>query len=341
MNPKLIFSVIAGAVALILFGGVLVTACSAATPPTPNPTAIDGALNAWVELQAQGQYIQLTQQVIDNERILLGTKMTATQQVIDATATQAQHRENIQATQQANSATQQAFQVTVAAAQAADTATAQARAVEQTSTAQAQATATQWAVIGTTSTAEAKGTQQSAQATLDAPAVAARNESLRIQTEKAKLELENAKSNAWWGTWGWVLAAIAIFLALGWYFFKKSQIGVITDGDGKVRLIMIKDRALQPGLMFNPVLDFTGKTGASVPSLGVPDELQRQVVHERSIVDAIHELPQGYPRQALGMAAGLSTPQNPAVNIQVVQPGQVQGWLDDVQGQIAQHEEDA
>jgi hypothetical protein len=40
------------------------------------------------------------------------------------------------------------------------------------------------------------------------------------------------------------------------------------------------------------------------------------------------------------MTANLSAPGSPAINIQVVQPGQVQGWLEDVQGQITSREED-
>jgi hypothetical protein len=346
MNLKLLFSLI-GLVLVLILASFLIGSCSSAVnPPQPTPTSIDGALNAGVALIQQDMYLRLTQQSIENQRIEAGAKMTATQQVFDATATQARYEDNAKATLRAEAATQQAFQVTVAAAQAADTATAEAHAtataqayVAATTTAESHATSTQWAVVGLTATIQAQGTQIAEQKTQEAPAVAAREAALKAQTEKLQMELEKERANAWFGSWGWVIVSVVLIGALGYFFFKKSQVGVITDADGNVALIMIKDRALQPKLMFDPVLDFTGRQGVMVPELGVTDEIQKQIVHERNIVDAIEALPPGYPRQALGMAAGLSTPAS-AVNIQVVQPQQVQPWIEDVQGQIAQRSEE-
>jgi len=76
-----------------------------------------------------------------------------------------------------------------------------------------------------------------------------------------------------------------------------------------------------------------GKTSTRMPMLADP-ETQRQTTHGAQIVQALGALQPGYQRQALGLAGGLSAPQG-AVNIQVVQPGNVQGWLDDVQGQLS------
>lgn len=339
MSPKLIFSAIA-LVAILILGSFMAGSCTADMKgATPTPTAIDGAINAGVALIQQDMYLRLTSQALENERIQTGARMTATQKVLDATATQSRYEDNGRATQKAESATAQAFQVTVAAGKAQDTATAQAQATAQQETAEAHATSTQWAVIGLTATVEAEATREAEQKTQEAPVIAAREAALKAQTEKLQLDLQKERANAWFGSWGWILAALALMVATGYFFFKKSQVGVITDENGKVQIIMIKDRALQPKLMFDPVLDFTGKKGVEVPELGVSDEIQKSIVHERNIVDAISELPQGYPRQALGMTASLSTPQS-AVNIQVVQPGNVQSWLEDVQGQIARNVEE-
>lgn len=123
---------------------------SCGVQPTPMPTATPAmdAIKAGVQLIQQDMYLRLTEQAVNNQRIETGAKMTATQQVIDATATQQRYNQDVLSTQQAATATQQTFQVTVVAAQAFDTATAQA-----------QVTATQLAIIGLTATVEAKGTE--------------------------------------------------------------------------------------------------------------------------------------------------------------------------------------
>ncbi len=94
--------------------------------------------------------------------------------------------------------------------------------------------------------------------------------------------------------------------------------------------------------MFGPVLDFSQKNMVTAPDLGGSDELQRQIVHETKIVEAVRALPPGYQRQALGLAGGMSTPQ-PAVNIQVIQPnetGIISQWDADIQNQMAKEVQD-
>jgi hypothetical protein len=319
MNRPLLFSLLA----------LLFTACSA-REITPTPTAVSGAANAAIALIEQDMYLRLTQQAIDNQRIETGARMTATQQIIDATATQARYEDNTKSTQRAESATEQAFSVTVAAAQSFDTATAQA-----------QGTATQMAIVGLTATVEAKATAVSEQKTQEAPLTWAKQTAVYAESEKTQIELQKTQATMWVSAWGgWFFALVVLVVAV-FVIWKKSQIGVITDENGRVRMIMINQRALQPDLMFGPVLDFSDKNIVTTPALGTSDEFQRQIVHESKVVEAMRALPPGYQRQALGLAGGMA--QKPAVNIQVIQPGEtgiISQWDADIQGQMAQEVQD-
>jgi hypothetical protein len=116
---------------------------------------------------------------------------------------------------------------------------------------------------------------------------------------------------------------------------------VFTYENGRVRIIMVNQRALQPDLMFGPVLDFSDKHEVTAPALGIPEETQRQIAHETKVVEAVRSLPPGYQRQALGLAGGMV--QKPAVNIQVIQPhetGIISQWDADIQSQMAQEVQD-
>ncbi|MCX6067202.1 MAG: hypothetical protein NT121_15850 [Chloroflexi bacterium] len=308
---------------------------------TPTPTAVDGAINAGVVLIQQEMYLRLTQQTIDNQRIEAGARATATQQVLDATATQQRYTNDLQATQRAEAATQQAFQVTVAAAQAFDTATAQAQGTATQAARAQQATATQLAVIGLTATIEAKSTAVAEQKTQEAPLIWAKQTAVYAESQKTQIELQKTQATMWVSAWGgWFFALVVLVVAI-FVIWKKSQIGVITDENGRVRMIMINQRALQPDLMFGPVLDFSDKNSVTAPALGTSDEFQRQIVHESKVVEAVRALPPGYQRQALGLAGGMA--QKPAVNIQVIQPGEtgiISQWDADIQGQMAQEVQD-
>lgn len=331
MNRRSLFS---------LFFLLLLTACSGGEM-TPTPTAVSGAANAAIALIQQDMYLRLTQQAIDNQRIETGARMTATQQVIDATATQARYEDNAKSTQRAESATQQAFSVTVAAAQAFDTATAQAQRTATQAANEHQATATQLAVVGLTATVEAKATAVSEQKTQEAPLIWAKQTAVYAESQKTQIELQKTQATMWVSAWGgWFFALVVLVVAV-FVIWKKSQIGVITDENGRVRIVMINQRALQPDLMFNPVLDFSQKNVVTAPALGVSDELQRQITHETKVVEAVRALPPGYQRQAMGLASGMV--QKPAVNIQVIQPtetGIISQWDADIQGQMAQEVQD-
>jgi len=127
-------------------------------------------------------------------------------------------------------------------------------------------------------------------------------------------------------------------IGAGFMLWKKSQVGTIApDNRGNYPLVMTivngEKRITFPALMPSPVLEY-GKGGTRLPMLTDP-ETQRQTTHGAQIVQALGALQPGYQRQALGLAGGLSAAPQGAVNIQVVQPGNVQGWLDDVQGQLS------
>jgi len=331
MNRRSLFSLL-----LLL----LLTACSGGEM-TPTPTAVSGAANAAIALIQQDMYLRLTQQAIDNQRIETGARMTATQQVIDATATQARYEDNAKSTQRAESATQQAFSVTVAAAQAFDTATAQAQGTATQAANEQHATATQMAVVGLTATVEAKATAVAEQKTQEAPLIWAKQTAVYAESQKTQIELQKTQATMWVSAWGGWFHALVVLVVAVFVIWKKSQIGVITDENGRVRIVMINQRALQPDLMLGPVLDFSQKGTVTAPALGVSTETQLQLAHETKVVEAVRALPPGYQRQAMGLASGMV--RKPAVNIQVIQPnetGIISQWDADIQGQMAQEVQD-
>jgi hypothetical protein len=331
MNRRSVFSLIW----LLLF----LTACSGAETATPTPEKVNGAGDAAVELVRQQMYFNLTQQAIQNDRIEAGAKATATQQVIDATATQERYQANARETQRADTATQQAWQVTVSAAKERDLATQQAAQaatqqaiVDLKSTQEAHSTATQNAVVAITEAYKGTATAASEKKTQEAPIVFAKQTAVSADAQKTVIELQKTQATMWVSAWGgWVLAGIAACVAI-YVVWKKGQIGVIQDENGKVRLVMVQNRALQPDLMPGPVIDFSqGKV--SSPDLGVSEATQSQIVHETKIVEAVAALPVGYQRQALGLAGGMASPQTGAqINIQVVQPERLAPVLDEVEG---------
>jgi hypothetical protein len=319
---------------------LFLTACSG-SETTPTPTAVVGAANAAIALIQQDMYLRLTQQAIDSQRIETGARMTATQQVFDATATQARYEDNAKSTQRAEYATQQVFSVTVEAAKAYDTATAQAQGTATQAASEQHGTATQMAVFGLTATVEAKATSVADQKTQEAPLIWAKQTAVSAESQKTQIELQKTQATMWVSAWGgWFFALVVLVVAI-FVIWKKSQIGVIADENGRVRVIMINQRALQPDLMFGPVLDFSQKNTVTAPALGVPDELQKQIAHETKIVEAVRALPPGYQHQAMGLAGGMA--QKPAVNIQVIQPnetGIISQWDADIQNQMAQEVQD-
>jgi hypothetical protein len=267
-------------------------------------------------------------------------RMTATQAVLDATATQEQKAANAQNTAEAKVATQQVWKVTVQAAQAFDTATAQAQAaatqmayVHATTTAEAQGTATQMAVVGLTATIAAHETSTAEYKTQQAPIIAAEQRALEAKTQSTELKLRQEKATEFFWAWFFPIAVVLALAAAVYVLWKKSKVGVIQDDRGNIRIVMINGQALNPDLMFRPVIQFR-RDGAFAPILGTSDTDQRQVTHEAKVVSAIQALPPGYPKQGLNLVGGMATGQ-PAVNIQVVQPGQLGSLRKEFDNQIA------
>jgi hypothetical protein len=217
----------------------------------------------------------------------------------------------------------------VAAAQVFDTATAVAR-----------ATATQQAMIGITATIQAQGTDIAEQKTQQAPMVWAKQTAVAAQAESAVIELQKTKATMWAIAWSPFVIGIVLLAMFAYYFWRKSKFGFIQDKNGRLQMVMIGDSAFRPDLMFGPVINF-GKQ-ITAPNLGTPDSVQQSVNHDRMIVDAVLALPMGYQKQAMGMTAGLSN-SRPAVNIQVVQPGEngvISQWDADIQAKMAQEVRD-
>ena len=334
MSRRFVFS-------LVLLGLLLLTGCGASSrsQPTATPTPVKGVVDAGVEIIRQDMYLRLTQQAVENERIEAGARMTATQQVIQATSTEQMRRINAQETEQvrkqhaqetaqSNQATQAAWQVTVAAGQA-----------QSTSISEAQSTATQWAVLGTTATVGAAATATAIEMTVQAPVVAAKAEAMDIDIKLARMELEKAQARFWFDAYGGWVVAIVLVAAFGFYLWRKSQVGVIQDKDGSVKIVMIGKDALNPSLMVRPLLTMT-PGGFRAPEL-VPDEMQARQAHERNIVDAVGSLGPGYGRPALGLTGSLTSPQQAgSVNIQVVQPGQLSDFRREFDAKLLEEEDE-
>ena len=314
-----------------------------AAVPTVTPTPVGGIVDAGVDLIRQDMYLRLTQQSIENDRIEAGARMTETQQVMDATATQEQRNKDAQATAQSAQATQQAWQVTVQAGQAFDAATAQAAREQATATAVVQAAATQAAVMAMTQKAESHATEIARQETQQAPVMYAQQTAVFAQARKTEIELAKAETTMWVSAWGgWLFALVVMGLA-GFVIWKKSQIGVIpTDQNGKPQMVVINQGGqkflVSPGLMPAPMLTVS-RDGASMPML-VDQAFQEKTTHGAQVIEAIGSLPPGYNRQAMGLAGGLSAPTgNGSVNIQVVQPGQLENIRHELDAKLIEEDE--
>lgn len=242
----------------IVLMSLALTACGAGQP-TVLPTATPGmdAVSAGVQLIQQDMVLRLTQQAIESQRIETGARLTATQQVLDATATALRHAEEAQQTQVASAATRVVWNVTVAAAKAQDEATAQANNIQGTSTAAAQATGTQVAVLGITATVVAAGTATADYKTQQAPIVEAQNRELaaRVQSAELAAERERMTNNVMaWGPWvGFAVALVAAIYFARQYLrvraFKPDERGdapyLVIDG------VKVLDLDAMPGALLN------------------------------------------------------------------------------------------
>jgi hypothetical protein len=302
MNQRYVFSVLM----------LLLTACAAEPPATPDPMVA----------MIQGEVVaRMTERYVEQENIKAQAQATATALIGGITATA-----------QSSEATRQAWAVTVQADQARDTATAQA-----------QATATQQAVMGMTATLQAQGTATAAYGTQQAPFVAAQSTAVAAQAADATLKLQTNQAQWWWWTYGMPLVFISVIAAFLYFLWKKSQFGTVpTDDNGRPQIMVVeiggKKTIISPSLMGAPVIEL-GRDGALMPAMLADMAMQERITHGAQVVEGIKSLPQGYQRQALGMAAGMTQPAggNPQINIQVVQPHQIAPVLDEVEGGLLEN----
>lgn len=320
MNRRLFFSL---TLAMLL----ALSGCVGATfdAPTATPTPVYGVVDAGLELIRQDMYLRLTQQVIDNQRIEAGARMTATQVVIDAAHTQQARSDYATATERSAQTTAQVWQVTVDAAKNSDAATQQA-----------QATGTAVYHLGTTATVVAAATATSDHRTQMAPIWAAEEQAAEARARKTEIELRQAQATEVVDAWWLYVLVFVLALAFLYYLWKKSQVGVILDR-GRLRIVMVGKTALNPDLMFRPVMDFSdGQIQA--PRLDVPDETQRQITHEAKIVDAISFLPPSGGGQGMKLLGSMTGQQSGSVNIQVLQPGQLSDIRRELDGKLEDDE---
>jgi hypothetical protein len=320
---------------LLLALAVISTSCGATVAQLqPTPTAEMGAANAAVELIQQSMYIQLTQQALESQRIETGARLTATQQVIAATSTQQANQDNAKATQKAEAATAQVWRVTVEAGQAQDTATAQAAANQATASAEVRGTATQQALLGVTATIQMRQTDSAEAKTQQAPFVAAQQTAVKAQSDSAKLAADRERMTNGVIAWGpWIIALVAC-VAFVFVLIRKSQVGTIErDQNGLMPGVVIFHRGqkqfISPDRLFAPVLTLDAQ-GISAPQLADPDR-QEGATRRAQAVEAINALPPQTQRQGMGLMAQSFNQPTPRASLEVLEPKQVSGWLDEAE----------
>jgi len=323
---------------MVIALALMLTACGGKNTPTPTPTAISAA-EAAVQLIQQDMYLRLTEQAVESERIETSAKMTATQQVIDATSTAQVRAENARATQQSGQATQRAFEVTVQAGYARDTATAQAAAAQGTSTAQAQATATQQAVIGLTATIQAEATATADYKTQQAPLVFAQQTAVFAQAQSADLAAKRERMTNGviaWGPWVLVVALIGVGIFVT---VRKSAIGTVPrDANGMMPGVVIitgqKKQFISPDRMAGPVLTVDGKA-VTAPQL-VPPEVQEATTRRAQAVEAINALPPQQQNRGMNLMGQTFNPATPRASIEMMDESRVSGWVDEAERKLSE-----
>jgi hypothetical protein len=318
-------------------------ACSMAEN-TPQPTATPELRAAAVGYLEQKMFDDMTQTANERAAVATAARLTATQQVLDATATEQRHAENVQATQAANAATQAVWNVTVAAAQAQDTATAQAQAkateqanIQATSTAEAYLTATQQALLGVTATIEHQETATADWKTQQAPFVAAQMTAVKAQAESAELAASRERMTNGvmaWGPWAIVLVAAAAFVFVT---VRKSQVGTIErDANGMMPGVVIfhngKKEFISPDRMPGPVITIEAQ-GVTAPQLAAPEQ-QAETTRRAQAVEAINALPPQTQRQGMDLMAQTFNEVKPRPQIEWTEPVQVKNWIDEAEGRL-------
>lgn len=319
---------------------MILTACSGEKDvPTPTQTPGMSAADAAVQLIQQDMYLRLTEQSVENDRIETSAKMTATQQVADATATAQVRAENARSTQQAGQATERAFSVTVQAGYARDTATAQAAAAHGTSTAQAQATATQQAVIGLTATIQAEATATADYKTQQAPFLFAQQTAVFAQAQSADLAAKRERMTNGviaWGPWVLVIALIGVGIFVT---IRKSAIGTVPrDANGMMPGVVIiagkQKQFISPDRMAGPVITVEGHS-VTAPQLVSPD-VQEATTRRAQAVEAINALPPQQQNRGMNLMGQTFNSTTPRASIEMVDESRVSGWIDEAENSLTE-----
>lgn len=315
---------------LLLLVFVVLTACGESLPsmptatPTPTPDIMVALLQGEIEARA-------TERAVEQIKIRHQAEQTATALIVRATETQqsAQKTEviawvTIQAAQAEGTSTAQAANVI-------GTSTARAAGDQATSTAQAAGTATQIANLQGTAVVDARHTSVAATSTAEAPFIYAQHTAVYAQAESADLAVRRERmTNDMWA-WTPLILIFLVMLASGYFMFKKGKIGVVNrDENGMLPALVFTDhmRVLLPELLEAPMIGIVdGKQVGASPN-------QADVTRRAQAVQAIGQLPAGYHRQALDIAGGSFGTASGAPQIEIVDENVIQGWVDDVEGQV-------
>lgn len=301
-------------ISLMIFMLMLLASCASNEPEFPNSTPtseqhIDLGGTA-VAVLGQDLALRATEQQLKQDQIMAQAQMTATQMAIMATETERAMQDERAQRSAAATATYQVWQVTAEAA-----------------------------MHQATSTAIAQSTENSVKATREAVAweMQATAQAANVQSAELALARERTTNTIQaWGPWAIVLV---IIMGAGWYMWKKGQVGVFERDPltGMMAPVMVEVNGrrvlVRPDLMPSAVLDL-GQAIHS-PAL-VETQVQADVTRRAQAVEAIAQLPAGYQQQARGIA-GVAFENNNAgtSTIRLVEPGQVRGWLEDIENQQA------
>jgi hypothetical protein len=309
---------------------LVLTACAYTDPIptiTPTPTSDDALLMQMLQGEVEAR---ATQRAADQQLIIFQAGQTATALITGATSTE-----------QSAAETRTVWRVTVAAGEVQGTSTAQAGQVQGTATAQAgnaqatstaaaAGTSTQIAYLNGTATVQSQQTSVSLQETSSAPLLSAQYTAVAAQAESASLAATRERTTN--QLWAWT-PLILIFVGLGagvYYLWKSGKIGIVNaDDNGIMPTIIFTDtmRVLRPDLMPTPMIEANAENIVAAPD-------QADVTRRAQAVQAIAQLPPGYQRQALDIASGSFGAASSAPKIEIVDENIIQGWVDDVEGQV-------
>ena len=328
--------------AIITFLGLAMLAlalvgCSTGEMPALTPTAVNPAEIAltmvWqkanaeatqaavnIQFTATGQVIEATRNVESTQAALAVTEQARR----DMLATDAQNRRDAAATEQRrrdDAAAEQARRDMEATAQQNQvniigTATAQQQNVWNQATLDVLPTHASW-------------TQQAVFVEQTMAANKARLSGLEVEQQ------EDTNTIDWLAPLLGVTTIIVVFAIVQ---IRKSRVQkVVNEEDGTVEGVLIDDKVIKLDLMQTPVLDLSGKT-PTAPSIGDP-ETQKDVTRRAQGVRALSVLPAQMPPQlSAGLFNEVFGDQKKKPVVEVLEPGQAKGMLEELIGQVVEEE---